>query len=156
MNKMDLERIIIQKATIGDLDEVLAIESSSFPNPWSKNMLIEEILNPLAHFFIAKFKGDLKNHPLLGFICFRNMGEESELLNLSVHPQYRQLGVAKNLLQFYVNFCEKVGIKRFYLEVNSLNQSAIHLYRHFSYQSVGVRKKFYQGKFDALLMRKEM
>ena len=137
-----------------DLDEVLDMEASSSLNPWSKNMFIEEMKNPFAFCFIIKIRGML-NHPAIGYICFRNIEDESELLNICVHPQYRQMGIGKKLMQFYIGFCRKMKIKTFYLEVNALNQSAVHLYRHFSYQSLGMRRKFYQGKFDALLMTKK-
>jgi ribosomal-protein-alanine N-acetyltransferase len=137
-----------------DLDEVQHIEALSSPNPWSKNMFIEEIRNPLAYCFIIQTK-EMLNHPIIGFICSRNIGDESELLNICVHPQYRQLGVAKRLMQFYTAFCGKRKIKTFYLEVNPSNEPAVHLYDLFFYRPSGRRKKFYQEKFDALLMVKK-
>ena len=137
-----------------DLGEVVSIAASSSLNPWSMNMFIEEVLNPIAHCFVVKMRR-VSKHPLVGFICFRNIEDESELLNICVHPQYRQLGIGKMLMQFYIGCCSKMKIKTFYLEVDSLNQSATHLYRSFSYQPVGIRKKFYRGKFDALLMMKK-
>jgi ribosomal-protein-alanine N-acetyltransferase len=145
---------MIRKMETKDLGEVVAIATSSISNPWSKNMFIEEMLNPLAHCFIVKVEEDSK-HPLIGFICFRNIEDESELLNICVHPRYRQLGIGKKLMQFYIGLCSKMKIKTFYLEVDSSNQSAIHLYQLLSYQIVGIRKKFYRGKFDALLMVKK-
>jgi len=137
-----------------DLSEVVGIATSSTSNPWSKRMFIGEMLNPLTHCFIVKMK-TVSKHPLMGFICFRNIEDESELLNICVHPQYRQLGIGKKLMQFYIGICSKMKIKTFYLEVDSSNQSAIHLYQLLSYQIVGIRKKFYRGKFDALLMVKK-
>ena len=145
---------MIQKMDEKDLDEVVTVANSSISNPWSKDMFIEEMLNPLSHCFIVKMKWASK-HPLMGFICFRNIEDESELLNICVHPQYRQLGIGKKLMQFYIGICSKMKIKTFYLEVDSSNQSAIHLYQLLSYQIVGIRKKFYRGKFDALLMVKK-
>ncbi len=148
-------RYVIQKMGEKDLDEVVAIAASSTSNPWSMNMFAKEMSNSLSYCFIIKMKGDLKN-PLMGFICFRNIEDESELLNICVHPQYRQLGIGKKLMQFYIGLCNNHKIKTFYLEVDSSNQVAIHLYRLFAYQLMGIRKKFYQGKFDALLMTKEV
>jgi ribosomal-protein-alanine N-acetyltransferase len=147
-------KVSIQEMNIKDLDDVLIIENSSSLAPWSKNMFLNELENPLSHCFVIK-TGALPCSALIGFICFRNVTDESELLNIGVHPHYRQLGVGKTLMEFYMNFCSQMGIKRFYLEVNSSNRSAIRLYQHFSYQSSGSRKKFYQGKFDALLMTKK-
>ena len=138
-----------------DLEEVLSIEASSSLRPWSKKMFTEELLNPLAHCFIMENKGPPRKQ-IIGFMCFRNIGDESELLNIVVHPQYRQVGIGKKLMEFYIDFCTQRQIKKFYLEVNASNPSAIHLYQLFSYQRAGVRRKFYQGEFDALLMLKRI
>jgi len=150
-----LEKVAIQEMNIKDLDEVLTIENSSSLTPWSKKMFIKEMQNPLTHCYIIKMDSQTK-HSVIGFICFQNIKDESELHNICVHPLYRQLGMGKKMMQFYIDFCIQIGIKAFYLEVNSSNQSAIHFYQYFSYQSFGTRKKFYQRKFDALLMMKKV
>jgi ribosomal-protein-alanine N-acetyltransferase len=145
----------IRKLILEDLDEVLTIETSASPTPWSKNMFTEEIQNPTSCCFVMKIEVGSK-HPVIGFICFRNMAGESELLNIAVRPHYRRLGAGRKLMEFYIEFSGKQGSRAFYLEVNASNQSAIRLYQSFSYQSFGVRKKFYQEKFDALLMVKKV
>jgi ribosomal-protein-alanine N-acetyltransferase len=137
-----------------DLEEVLFIESSDFLTPWSRDMFVEEMRNPLAFCFVMKGESGFKP-PVIGFICFRNIAEESELLKISVHPGCRHLGLGKELMKFYIDFSRERGITTFYLEVHSSNHPAIHLYQMFSYQSSGMRKKFYQGKWDALLMTKK-
>lgn len=143
----------IEKMEREDLDEVLLIETSSSLTPWSREMFLEELRNPLAHSFV--YRGDEpQGHPLAGFICFRNVGEESELLNIGVHPLYRRMGIGRKLMQFYIEFGKAEQIKTFYLEVHVSNPPAIRLYERFSYQLAGTRKKFYQGKFDALMMVK--
>jgi ribosomal-protein-alanine N-acetyltransferase len=148
---MELKRVAIKKMEAEDLDEVLWIEHSSSHSPWSKKMFVEELENPFAHCFTMRDE-EAPRHHVTGFICFRNIRDESELLNIGVHPHFRQLGIGKRLMEFYFDFCEKEPIKAFFLEVNSSNASAIHLYQLFYYQPIGMRKKFYQGKFDALLM----
>jgi ribosomal-protein-alanine N-acetyltransferase len=140
---------------IKDLHEVQFVAASSSLNPWSKNMFIGEMRNPFSHCFITKIR-ERSNPPVLGFICFRNIEDESELLNICIHPRYRQLGIGKRLMQFYIGFSIRKKIRTFYLEVNSSNLPAIQLYQSFSYQSLGIRKKFYQGGFDAILMVKKI
>ena len=137
-----------------DLDEVCDMEASCSITPWSKNMFIEEMKNPFAHCFVIKMKGRL-NAQVVGFICFQNIGDESELLNICVHQQYRQMGIGRKLMQFYIRFSKKTKTKTFYLEVNASNQPAVRLYELFSYESLGMRKKFYRGELDALLMVKK-
>jgi len=133
------------------LHEVLSIDRSSSLNPWSEEMFIEELRNPLAHCFIYKEEGP-GSDAIVGFVVFRNLGEESELLNIGVHPLHRRMGIGKKLMQFYLDFSQGMQIKTFYLEVHISNPSAIGLYQCFSYHPIGTRKKFYQGKFDALIM----
>jgi len=133
------------------LEDVLSIENSSSQSPWSRKMFLEELGNPSAHCFTIRNKENLQDQ-VTGFICFRNVRDESELYNIGVHPNFRRLGIGKKLMEFYFDFCEKRRIKAFFLEVNALNASAIHLYQLFDYQPVGMRKRFYQGRFDALLM----
>jgi ribosomal-protein-alanine N-acetyltransferase len=152
---MEAKELIIKKMGIEDLNEVFNIESSSSLHPWSKNMFFEEIKNSHSFSFIIQMK-EIPKYRVMGFICFRNLGEDSELLNICVHPQYRRMGIGKRLMQFYIDFCQEMAIKTFYLEVNVTNQPAIHLYQYFFYQSSGMRKKFYQGKFDAFLMTKKV
>jgi ribosomal-protein-alanine N-acetyltransferase len=114
-------------------------------------MFVEELENPFAHCFIIRNE-EAPDDQVIGFICFRNISDESELFNIGVHPHFRQLGIGKKLMEFYFDFCEKREIKTFFLEVNSSNASAIHLYQLFYYRPIGMRKMFYQGKFDALFM----
>ena len=144
----------IEKMDREHLDEVLFIETSSSLTPWSKEMFLEELRNPLAHSFVYYRVDEAQGSHLAGFICFRNIGEESELLNIAVHPLYRRKGIGRKLMQYYMELGRARQIKTFYLEVHVANPPAISLYQGFSYQPVGMRKKFYQGKFDALMMVK--
>ncbi len=144
----------IRKMLPEDLEEVLSIESSDPLASWSKGMFLEEMQQPLGSCFVA-LRSDGSNQPVVGFICFRNIAEESELLKISVDRQYRQIGIGKKLMRFYLDSGRRQGVRVFHLEVNDSNQTAIRLYQSFSYHPSGVRKKFYQNKFDALLMVRE-
>jgi len=144
--------LVIQRMEAMDADGIVTLEGMCSSGPWSRNMFLGEMSNPLSHCFVAR---GMDSYRVVGFICFRNVGEESELLNICIHPQHRQEGMGRKLMEFYIDFCRLRQVKRFYLEVNSLNQPAIGLYHSFSYRTTGVRTKFYEGKFDALLMMKE-
>lgn len=152
---MDLNKFKLEKIEINDLDEIVSIAASNHSNPWSKNMFLEELKNPYSYCFSFK-NGSTTNHNVIGFICFRIIEDESELLNICVHPEYRNLGIGKRLMEFYINFCKSNQIRRLYLEVNISNQPAIHLYESLSFKPVRIINKLYQGKFDAIQMIKEI
>lgn len=137
------------------LEEVLAIEAVSSLEPWSHSMFLQEMTQASSRCFIIRGAGE-PAVAVEGFICFRAVADESELLNLAVHPEHRRKGVGKTLMQFYIDFCRRKNIRKLYLEVNSSNQAALSLYRSFSYKAVGTRPKFYQHRFDALQMMKEI
>jgi len=40
------------------------------------------------------------------------------------------------------------------LEVNEINSPALHLYEKYNFEKVGLRKKYYDNKFDAYIMTK--
>lgn len=146
--------ISIRRMEIEDVDEVLPVAASALFNPWSKNMLLEELAQPFSHCFILSYKGDGCQDISVGFICFRNVGEESELLNIGIDPQHRQKGLGKKLMEFYIDFCGQKGVKKYYLEVDPKNLPAVRLYQSFGFQQAGNRKFFYQGRHDALVMER--
>jgi len=151
---MASEIFTIKKMEVEDMDEVLPIAAASPLNPWSKDMFLGEVAHPLSHCFLICGENDRNKDIPLGFICFRNIGEESELLNICIHPRHCQKGLGKILMEFYIDFCSKKGVKKYYLEVNPQNIPAVHLYQSFDFKPAGKRKNFYQGKYDALLMER--
>ncbi len=151
--KVEREKVTIQEMGIQDLDEVVSLETTNVDTSWSKNMFVGEMENPIASCFVMKNE-DPHQPRVLGYICFRNVAEESELFKICVHPDYRGRGIGKRLMEFYVEFSRRRGTKTFHLEVHKSNQPAIRLYQLFSYECSGARRNFYQGNFDALLMTK--
>jgi hypothetical protein len=65
------------------LDEVLLIETSSSLTPWSKEMFLEELRNPLARSFI--YRVDEPQGHLLGIYLFQKCGRNRNF-SIYVHP----------------------------------------------------------------------
>jgi ribosomal-protein-alanine N-acetyltransferase len=138
-----------------DLDEILAIETSSSLTPWSRPLFLEEMAHPHGHCFSMTLHEDPRPR-IVAYLCFRTLGDESELLNLTVHPDYRRRGLARHVMAFYIDFCQRERVKKSFLEVAAGNEPALRLYRSFDYRPTGKRLKFYLGRFDALVMEKEI
>ena len=154
-----MESLVVRRMTANDLDAVLPLAALPFLSPWTRGMFLEEINHSTSHCFVIKMKELLGDH-VVGFICFRIVGDESELLNICVDPRYRRLGIGKKLMKFYTLFCRKRKVRTFFLEVNAVNVPAVHLYQLFSYESLGTRREFYrggrEGRSDALIMRRSI
>lgn len=144
----------IDRMEVSDLDEVVDIDASSRATPWSRQSFLEELGNPFSFCFTLKRRSGVHDQTS-GFICFRIVDEESELLVLAIHPQCRQQGWGKKLMKFYLDFCSQRKVKTFCLETGVSNQPAIRLYQSFAYEPVGARSKFYPGREDALLMMRK-
>ncbi len=148
------ETFTIRKMELDDVERVLPIASTSLTNPWSKKMFLGELSHPYSHCFLVCQNIEDIEKKLIGFLCFRILGEESELLNICIHPQYRQKGLGKWMMEFYLHFSYQHGVKKHYLEVDPLNRAAVHLYQSLGFHQVGLRKNFYQGRWDALVMER--
>ena len=141
--------------TSGDLETVQRIATTNSVNPWTTEMFQKEMGNPLSHCYVIE-NGKGSGDSVLGFLCFRVIGEESELLNLGIHPEHQKQGWGRALMDYYHRFCREAKVKTSYLEVDGSNRPALHLYESLSYQAVGKRKGFYQGKRDALVLKREV
>lgn len=152
--KADSTETTLRKMRPEDLPGVLAIEAVSSSTPWSERMFLNELSHPFASCYVLEESSSPGE--VLGYICFRILEKESEVLNLSVSPSSRRRGLGRKLMEFYLGCSVAQGVERSYLEVCSSNEGALQLYRSLFYEVAGRRKGFYLGRFDALTMVKKL
>mgnify|MGYP001563309282 FL=1 len=141
--------IILTPMTEADLADVLEIENSSFPTPWSIRLFLNELENPCSHIIMAKDDAGI----LLGYVSFRLIVDEAHILNLAVHKMFRREGIARHLLSHVLKFAKEKGANIFLLEVRNLNIAALKLYKGFGFREAGIRKGYYADTGeDAILM----
>jgi len=95
------------------------------------------------------------NTKALAFINYQIMYERSELININVLNEYQNNGIASKLMEFMLEDLKSKGVKEITLEVNMFNDNAIHLYKKYGFEKIGIRKGYYQG-IDGILMKKEL
>jgi len=144
---MEIQIIKLEKSR---LNEILAIEKSSFKEPWKSDFFEKEIGLPFSHFYVA-----LAGPKVIGYAGFWEMGEQADIINLAVHPDFRKKGIGKKILRFIFSRAEDLGIKKVFLEVRNANAAAQKLYSSCGFKTVGKRKKYYRDD-DALIMEKEI
>lgn len=88
-----------------------------------------------------------------GFVVWRVVADEAEIITIGVHPDARRGGIADAMLTLVEADVKKRGGKKIFLEVAENNVPARALYEHNGYVQVGVRPKYYDGT-DAILMEK--
>lgn len=88
-----------------------------------------------------------------GFVVWRVVADEAEIITIGVHPDARRGGIADAMLTLVESDVKKRGGKKIFLEVAENNVPARALYEHNGYVQVGVRPKYYDDT-DAILMEK--
>ena len=90
-----------------------------------------------------------------GFIVYRAVADEAEIITICVHPDARRGGIASAMLVVAEQDLRARGIKKLFLEVAENNAPARKLYERAGFQQIGVRPKYYDG-IDAIMMEKEL
>ena len=134
------------------LDQVAELERICFPDPWSRNMLAEELDNALSAFLVAL---DDRDH-VVGYAGVQVILDEGYITNVAVRPECRRQGIAGKLLQVFLDFAQGNNLAFLTLEVRASNYDAIALYGSRGFRSGGRRKNYYEHpREDAIIMTKE-
>jgi [ribosomal protein S18]-alanine N-acetyltransferase len=132
------------------IDAVLAIEHSSFSNPWTREMYLSELANRgVSYCYLAADDEGLA----VGFCSFWRVLDELHINNLAVRPEFRLQGVASALLRHVLSQGARLGATRATLEVRRSNEAARQLYERFGFVIAGVRRGYYTSPVeDALIL----
>jgi ribosomal-protein-alanine N-acetyltransferase len=137
--------------TEADLNQVVVIEQQSFPDPWPRRFFHEELvkLDP-AYARVARADSQVAGYLIAWFIL-----DEVHLGNLAVHRAHRRRGIGRALVEDLVLRAGRHGSSFITLEVRAGNRGAISLYTSLLFQPVAVRKGYYSGREDAIIMLRE-
>lgn len=142
----------ISKMSIEDLKSIKNILDSDFDNFWSFDVLEEELECKNSYVIVAK---NSENN-IVGFAGLKVILDEADIMNIVVKKTFRHNGIGSILLENLISYSKNLNLKNITLEVNENNLSAIHLYDKFSFDKLGIRKKYYNGESDAIIMSKKL
>lgn len=146
----ELKKFKIVKMQKSDVDGVFQIEELVHPyHHWSKDSFYNELLNNLASYYCIKNEKKL----IAGYIGMWEIIDEAHITTLAIHPDFQRQQLAQALIVQIILDCYKNMIKYITLEVRESNTNAINLYRKFLFESVGMRKNYYQDNNEnAIIM----
>ena len=131
--------------------QIAALEKLCFADPWSEMSIASELENIWSYWLVAVCEDQV-----VGYIGSQSSIDESDVMNVAVHPDWRRRGIAEKLIIGLVDALKSRGSHALLLEVRASNSPAISLYEKLGFQQVGVRKNYYRNpKEDALILRKE-
>ena len=142
-------RVVVEPMRLEDVAAVHDIERLSFRTPWPAYAFEQELRgNRLARYLVARAADGV-----VGFAGVWLMVDDAHITTFGVHPDWRRLGIGRQLLLNLAELSNAIGARRMTLEVRVSNTAAQALYRSFGFEIAGRRPRYYtdDGE-DALIM----
>lgn len=124
---------------------------SDFDDFWNEKILKDEFSNNNSKYFVVT-----DGMQVLGFAGVWFNIDEAHVMNIAVKKEFRRKHLGSKLLDFLINVAKENGKICITLEVNESNKPAIGLYQKAGFNIVGRRKKYYENRFDAIIMTKSL
>lgn len=138
----------INKMEQSDLEQIKDCLTSDFDAFWTYDVLKDELSYSNSKYIVAK----TSNNTIVGFAGIKIILDEAEIMNIVTKKSNRGKGIASLMLKHIISNCKNNNIKIINLEVNCQNTIAINLYKKYNFKEVGLRKKYYNNTYDAILM----
>jgi ribosomal-protein-alanine N-acetyltransferase len=149
---MDFSELELKPMGMEDLDEVMDIEETSFPTPWTMGIFMREFELEFSHRYVFDYEGSVA-----GYIIFWLIEGEVHIMSIAVRRDLRRLGIATEILKRSLAEAGDLGGKYVFLEVRENNGAGIGLYRKMGFRVVYKRKGYYTDtKEDALIMVRDI
>ncbi len=128
---------------------ILKIEQVVYPRPWAASVFASEIDQvPRARRYYVAHMG----RRLVGYGGLLVAPDSAHITNIAVDPDCRRQGIASRLLLALARDAVTRGSPALTLEVRVGNEGAQALYRRFGFAPAGMRKRYYEGTDDAIVM----
>ena len=142
--------LIFSNMNMSDLEEIKDILVSDFDDFWTYSILKDELNCSSSHYIVAKL-----NNEIVGFCGIKIVLDSADIMNIVVKKDFRNLGIGTALLNEIITLCLSLNLSSITLEVRKNNEYAISLYKNFGFETLGVRKKYYNG-IDGFIMEKKI
>ena len=143
--------MIIVKMAQCHVPQIAELEKNCFNDPWSENSIASEVDNRLSHWLVA-----LEGEKVVGYVGSQTVLGETDMMNIAIHPDYRKLGIATELINSLIQILKDRNSHSLMLEVRESNEAAKNLYSKMGFELVGIRKNYYRNPREhALILRKE-
>lgn len=132
-----------------DLPQIEKLETECFSDPWSPPLLFGMLNSEWDESWTLQGEDGV----LVGYINFRFLAGEGELMRIAVLPECRGLGYSRKLMEQMVRSAAEKKISDLTLEVRAGNVPAINLYKSYGFRKEAVRKNYYHDpEEDAFIM----
>ena len=129
--------------------QLLPLERELFaPEPWTERLFWSELGQlDTRHYLVA-----LAEEELVGYAGLCDYPDEAFVQTLAVAPAAQGRGVGALLLEALLQEAARRGQRTVSLEVRADNAAAQRLYERHGFSRTGVRRGYYAGGVDALVL----
>jgi [ribosomal protein S18]-alanine N-acetyltransferase len=151
-----LARIIWRPLTAADLAYVAALEAQIHAAPWT----LANFRDALAAGYSTRVAE--REGRIIAYGVLMLAPGEAQILNISVVPDARRLGLGRALVAQFIDDARRLGAEQCFLEVRVSNVAAIALYEAAGFARIARRDNYYPAltqsasREDALVMRRAL
>lgn len=143
--------IEIEKMELKDYEKIKDNLIEEFDDFWTPSILKSELESSLSRYVVAK-----KVDNIVGFAGIIILPDDVEITNIVTKKTERKKGIGTLLLEKIIEISKETNKEIISLEVNEKNDSAIKLYTKFGFEKVGLRKRYYNGIDNAIIMSRKI
>lgn len=145
----------LRRATVDDLDAIMAIEHAVFPtDAWSSESMRSELASAHGYYLVAFDQADPECFVGYAGLLAPRGSQQADIQSLAVVAPARRRGLARTLVQSLVAEARDRGVREVFLEVRVDNPGAQALYDSLGFERLGLRKGYYQpDNVDGISMR---
>jgi tRNA threonylcarbamoyl adenosine modification protein YeaZ len=135
-----------------DLVAVYAMEKIIYrDDPWSMAQFKEEYGSNGRLYLVAESEGKI-----IGYAGVLLAGDVCDILTLTVHPDHRRKGIAREFLKRMIDWSRNQKVEAMMLEMRVGNAEAEPLYLAHGFRKLSERQDYYGPGITAIVMRKEL
>ena len=144
----------LRAATPDDLDAIMAIETSVFPeDAWSAGTMLAELRDRNGHYLVAFPPDDPSRIDAYAGLRAPRGLPQADIQTIAVVEDARRHGLGRVLLLRLIDVARERGATELFLEVRADNPGAKSLYVSLGFEEIAVRPGYYGGVVDAVIMR---
>ena len=134
---------------LNDFEQIKEVLTEEFDSFWSPSVLESELKSENSKYIVAK-----ESNEIVGFAGIWISPVDVQITNIVTKQSERKRGIGTKLLDKLIEMARETGRDNISLEVNENNMAAGILYENAGFEVVGIRKKYYNGKDNAIIMTK--
>ena len=139
--------LVIRPAELGDVSEIMELETGSIVHPWERKAIESLITDDNKRCLVAVSDGKIA-----AYVGAESVLDESNIGNIVTHKDYRGKGIGTVLFKAMLDELKASGIVKVFLEVEHDNVPALRLYEKLNFVNYGHRRDYYGAGKDAVLM----